>query len=65
MTRIAVAGLILLAGLASPAAAQKKRVAVLDFDYATVHSRVSAIFGTDQDIGLSTLPAAGNATSKQ
>lgn len=51
MTRIAVAGLILLAGLASPAAAQKKRVAVLDFDYATVHSRVSAIFGTDQDIG--------------
>src|SRR5579885_1828834 len=30
---------------------QKKRVAVLDFDYATVQSGVSAIFGTNQDVG--------------
>ncbi len=33
------------------AAAPKKRVAVMSFDYGTVHSNVAAIFGTDQDIG--------------
>src|SRR2546421_4429546 len=32
-------------------AAQKKRVAVLDFDYGTVHASVAAVFGTDQDVG--------------
>jgi curli biogenesis system outer membrane secretion channel CsgG len=32
-------------------AQNKKRVAVLDFDYATVHSYVSSIFGTDVDVG--------------
>ena len=32
-------------------AAQKKRVAVFDFDYGTVHANVAAIFGTDQDVG--------------
>jgi curli biogenesis system outer membrane secretion channel CsgG len=31
--------------------AQKKRVAVMDFDYATVHSGVSAIFGSNVDVG--------------
>ena len=48
----------LLAGmLASSAIAQtaptprKKRVAVFDFDYATVHSGVAAIFGQDVDVG--------------
>jgi curli biogenesis system outer membrane secretion channel CsgG len=30
---------------------RKKRVAVFDFDYATVHSDVSAIFGSDVDVG--------------
>lgn len=47
-----IATLFLIACL--PAAAQnqaKKRVAVLDFDYSTVHSYVSAIFGTDYDVG--------------
>jgi hypothetical protein len=34
---------------ASPAT--KHRVAVMNFDYGTVQSSVSAIFGTDQDIG--------------
>ena len=29
----------------------KKKVAVLDFQYATVMSSVQAIFGTSQDIG--------------
>jgi curli biogenesis system outer membrane secretion channel CsgG len=38
---------------AAPAAAPavKHRVAVMNFDYGTVQSSVSAIFGTDQDIG--------------
>jgi curli biogenesis system outer membrane secretion channel CsgG len=35
------------AGLAQ----QKKRVAVLSFEYGTVQSSVSAIFGTNQDVG--------------
>jgi curli biogenesis system outer membrane secretion channel CsgG len=30
---------------------QRKRVAVLDFDYGTVRSAVQAYFGTDQDVG--------------
>jgi curli biogenesis system outer membrane secretion channel CsgG len=33
------------------APATKHRVAVMNFDYGTVQSSVSAIFGTDQDIG--------------
>ncbi|HWZ84110.1 MAG TPA: CsgG/HfaB family protein [Terriglobales bacterium] len=36
---------------AAPAPVRKKRVAVFDFDYATVHSNVAAIFGQDIDIG--------------
>ena len=43
----------LLAGLlvSSAAAQQKKRVAVVNFDYATVQSGVAAIFGTNVDVG--------------
>ncbi len=36
---------------AAPAAPRKKRVAVIDFDYATVHSGISALFGQDVDVG--------------
>ena len=32
-------------------AQQKKRVAVMDFEYSTVRSTVASIFGTDQDVG--------------
>jgi curli biogenesis system outer membrane secretion channel CsgG len=32
-------------------AQDKKRVAILDFDYATVRSSVAAVFGTDTDVG--------------
>jgi curli biogenesis system outer membrane secretion channel CsgG len=39
----------LLAG--SGIAQQKKRVAVINFDYATVQSGIAAIFGSNQDIG--------------
>src|SRR3954471_17347024 len=35
----------------TPATPRKKRVAIFDFDYATVHSSVAAIFGQDVDIG--------------
>src|SRR6476661_8504854 len=36
---------------AAPAAPRKKRVAIFDFDYATVHSNVAALFGQDVDVG--------------
>jgi curli biogenesis system outer membrane secretion channel CsgG len=52
MKRLAL-GLLLVA-LAAPAFAQapaKKRVAVIDFDYATVRTYVNDIWGSDQDIG--------------
>ena len=32
-------------------AQQKKRVAVMNFDYATVQSGVAALFGSNQDVG--------------
>jgi curli biogenesis system outer membrane secretion channel CsgG len=54
MSRIirAVSILFLLAmTCAAQQAPQKKRVAVLDFDYGTVRSYVTAIWGTDQDVG--------------
>jgi curli biogenesis system outer membrane secretion channel CsgG len=41
-------------GTATPAAAPagpKKRVAVLNFDYGTVRTQVTEIFGSDQDVG--------------
>ncbi len=37
--------------LAAHAADRKKRVAVFDFDYGTVHSGVAALFGQDIDVG--------------
>ena len=47
-----IRALILMIVFASTCAAQgKKRVAVLDFDYATVQSGVSAVFGTNVDVG--------------
>src|SRR6185369_15784435 len=41
----------LLMAVAVAGHAQKKRVAVMNFDYATVQSSVASIFGTNQDIG--------------
>jgi curli biogenesis system outer membrane secretion channel CsgG len=46
-----VAALLLSFTLVTAANAQKKRVAVMNFDYATVQSYVSQIFGSNQDIG--------------
>ena len=44
--------LFLLIAFASTAAAQaKRRVAVMDFDYATVKTSTSAMFGSDVDVG--------------
>jgi len=52
MRRRALSTLALACLLTSFAFAQgKKRVAVMDFEYGTVHSNVAAIFGTDVDIG--------------
>ncbi|MGH9405620.1 MAG: CsgG/HfaB family protein [Terriglobia bacterium] len=43
--------LALLALVSPGLAQQKKRVAVLNFDYATVETAVQGIFGTNQDVG--------------
>jgi curli biogenesis system outer membrane secretion channel CsgG len=55
---ISLAAMLLLVSMAAayaqqaPAAApRKKRVAIFDFDYATVHSNVAALFGQDIDVG--------------
>jgi curli biogenesis system outer membrane secretion channel CsgG len=48
----AIAMVVLLSVLVPAAGAQhKKRVAVLNFDYATVQTTVSAVFGTNVDVG--------------
>ena len=43
--------LLATTGLAAQDAPPKRRVAVLDFDYATVHAYVTDVFGSDVDIG--------------
>ncbi len=50
MRRVSLLTALALLG-AGALSAQKKRVAVLDFDYATVRSSVAAIWGTDRDVG--------------
>ena len=47
---IFVVSALLLSAVLSPGQ-QKKRVAVMNFDYATVQGSVSAIFGINQDVG--------------
>lgn len=42
---------VLGALLLTAAEPRKKRIAVIDFDYGTVHSAVSALFGADVDVG--------------
>src|SRR5215831_11121521 len=53
MKRVSVLLLALAvgAGFLTAQAPSKRRIAVLDFDYATVHQWVYDIFGSDQDIG--------------
>jgi curli biogenesis system outer membrane secretion channel CsgG len=48
--RVAVSGVIFLTFL-SIAEAQKKRVAVMNFDYAAVTTSVTQLWGTNQDVG--------------
>jgi curli biogenesis system outer membrane secretion channel CsgG len=43
--------LVALFAISASAQAPKKRIAVMDFDYATVKSTVAQIFGSDQDVG--------------
>ncbi len=42
---------VLLCGVACFGQAQKRRIAVLDFDYGTVQSSVAAVFGQNEDVG--------------
>ena len=51
MRHVALPLVLVLAGGAWAQGPQKKRVAVMNFDYATVRSSVQALFGTDKDIG--------------
>ena len=51
MVRMLRALLVVFLLTSTGVAQQKKRVAVLDFDYGTVRSAVQAYFGTDQDVG--------------
>ncbi len=51
MRRIHLIPFVLFLTVLSPAQAQKKRVAVMNFDYSTVSSYVSQIFGSNQDVG--------------
>jgi curli biogenesis system outer membrane secretion channel CsgG len=46
-----IGSLVLLAVTCAAQTSGKKRVAVLDFDYGTVQSYVSAIYGSNQDVG--------------
>lgn len=48
-----IVSLVLILGMVAQAqsAPRKKRVAIFDFDYATVRSNVAALFGSDVDIG--------------
>lgn len=47
----AILALVCCACYAQTATTPKKRIAVLDFDFATVQNNVASIFGTNQDIG--------------
>lgn len=51
MRRLAVSVFLIGLFALSSGAQQKKRVAVMNFDFATVQSGLSAIFGTNVDIG--------------
>src|SRR5438876_5290753 len=50
MKKLAILGLLAFVALRAEAQ-DKKRVAVLDFEYQTVHSYVYEVFGSDVDIG--------------
>jgi curli biogenesis system outer membrane secretion channel CsgG len=51
MRRPVILVFALLALVTASQAQKKKRVAVMNFDYATVHATVLSIWGADQDIG--------------
>jgi len=58
MRKVVISSLVLLLAClavveasAQTPPARKKRLAILDFDYATVHGGVAAIFGQDVDVG--------------
>src|ERR1035438_2643614 len=48
---VAAGGIAVQPAGAQSAPGRRPRIAIMDFDYATVHTYSSAIFGTDVDIG--------------
>jgi curli biogenesis system outer membrane secretion channel CsgG len=48
---LSLCAVLVLLSVSGFAAERKKRVAVFDFDYATVRSGIAAIFGSDIDVG--------------
>ena len=48
---ITLIGIVAQAQAAPATGGRKKRVAVFDFDYATVRSNSAALFGSDIDVG--------------
>ena len=51
LAAVVLSGLPLTASAQAPAAGRKPRIAILDFEYATVYSNVAAIFGSNVDVG--------------
>src|ERR1039457_4609614 len=51
MSRVTALVLFLTVLTAAEAQQKKKRVAIMNFDYATVQTSVNALFGTNQDVG--------------
>src|SRR6185503_19768307 len=51
MKRSSILGLAILLAAGVSSGQRKTRVAVMNFDYGTVQSGVSAIFGVNQDVG--------------
>lgn len=51
MRRFSILAILIFTLVVSASAQNKKRVAVLDFEYSTVHSSSSAFFGTNYDLG--------------
>jgi curli biogenesis system outer membrane secretion channel CsgG len=51
LAAVVLSGLAMPAVAQTPAGARKPRIAILDFEYATVYSNVAAIFGSNVDVG--------------
>jgi Skp family chaperone for outer membrane proteins len=62
---LVTAAFLLLSVTGALAQARKKRIAIMDFDYATVHSASAALFGQDVDIGKGVAGPAGELSGER